>query len=250
MRKPIARPLTCPICGRDFIGRSNRSIYCSIACRSWEKNYKRRGERRARPANRPCDTCGQPTPSLRHKYCSRECKPLRVRDGKVYPHPTERTDRCALCGGHFTSRRSRQKFCSEWCSDMSARNLGRYAERCGRECERCGEPLPETHRLGRRFCTESCQVKFNQEIRRARRRGLPAERISRREIFERDDWTCGICREAIDPALTGKHPFSASLDHIVPLAYAWSPGHVWDNVQAAHLRCNMSKRDRIVLDGR
>ena len=248
-RPPLQR--TCPCCGEDFTAHSNRAIYCSTACRSWVSARRRRGQEAAkRPRSRPCETCGEPTPTLGHLYCRRECSPLRVRNGKVYDHPVERTVGCDLCGSEFTTRRTRQRFCTERCSDLSANNLGRYDERRGRECERCGDPLPETHRLGRRFCTESCQVQFNQEIRRARRRGLPAERISRREVFDRDGWMCSLCGERIDQTLSGRHPFSASVDHVIPLAYDWSPGHVWTNVQAAHLRCNISKRDRIVLDGR
>lgn len=248
-RPPLDR--ICPCCGEAFTAHSNRAIYCSTACRSWVNAARRKGWRaKKRPPARACLTCGQSTPTLRHAYCCPECKPMRVRDGKVYRHPKERTANCDVCGREFTTRRARQRFCTRRCSDLSVSNLGRYQERLGRRCERCGDPLPETHRLGRRFCTESCQVRFNQEIRRARRRGLPAERISRHEVFERDGWVCALCHEDIDPTLADREPFSASLDHIIPLAYDWSPGHVWGNVQATHLRCNISKRDRIVLDGR
>jgi 5-methylcytosine-specific restriction endonuclease McrA len=40
-------------------------------------------------------------------------------------------------------------------------------------------------------------------------------------------------------------PFSASLDHIIPYAIPGCPGHVWANVALAHLRCNISKNDRV-----
>jgi 5-methylcytosine-specific restriction endonuclease McrA len=77
----------------------------------------------------------------------------------------------------------------------------------------------------------------NQDVRRMRRRGLPVERISRAEIFERDEMVCHLCYLPI----TGK----PTLDHIIPIATPCSPGHVWENVAAAHSKCNSGKRDRV-----
>ncbi|WP_367572172.1 HNH endonuclease [Streptomyces globisporus] len=78
---------------------------------------------------------------------------------------------------------------------------------------------------------------YNQDVRRMRRRGLPMERISRAEIFERDGMLCHLCWLPI----TGK----PTIDHIIPIATPRSPGHVWENVAAAHSNCNSAKRDRV-----
>ena len=61
-------------------------------------------------------------------------------------------------------------------------------------------------------------------------------------IFERDGWVCGICREAVDAALEWPDPRSASLDHVVPLTKGGA--HSPDNAQCAHLACNVSKGNR------
>lgn len=50
---------------------------------------------------------------------------------------------------------------------------------------------------------------------------------------------CGICEVAIDPALRWPHPMSKSLDHIHPLARGGA--HAQDNLQWAHLVCNIRK---------
>lgn len=63
--------------------------------------------------------------------------------------------------------------------------------------------------------------------------------FSRIEILKRDDWTCGICLEGIDPALKYPDPLSASLDHIHPLSRGGQ--HAPENTQAAHLDCNRRK---------
>jgi hypothetical protein len=72
----------------------------------------------------------------------------------------------------------------------------------------------------------------------------PAEKFGDREIFERDGWVCGLCSKPVDPDLQHPDPMSASLDHRTPIAKGG--GHTRANVQLAHLRCNLSKRDRAV----
>lgn len=73
--------------------------------------------------------------------------------------------------------------------------------------------------------------------RRARKRGATVERFKHQEIFDRDNWRCGICGESIDSALKYPDPMSVSLDHIVPLARGGD--HSRENTRASHLRCNV-----------
>jgi 5-methylcytosine-specific restriction endonuclease McrA len=72
--------------------------------------------------------------------------------------------------------------------------------------------------------------------------GVRYEPIDPVEIFERDGWTCGICREPVDRSLVYPDPQCASLDHIIP----WSAGgaHVAENVHCTHLRCNLKKSSK------
>ena len=70
-------------------------------------------------------------------------------------------------------------------------------------------------------------------------------KFTRQEIFDRDGWVCQICGASIDLALTYPDPFSASLDHKVPLARGGK--HHPDNCQAAHLRCNLRKHLKVVV---
>lgn len=71
------------------------------------------------------------------------------------------------------------------------------------------------------------------------------------EIFERDNWTCGICFTKIDRRVRYPAWKCATLDHIVPIAAALAAGwpeetiHTRANVQAAHLRCNLTKADTL-----
>lgn len=67
------------------------------------------------------------------------------------------------------------------------------------------------------------------------------------EIFERDNWICGICQNQINPKFRYPNWNCATIDHIVPISQAlaegWPPSsiHTRQNAQAAHLRCNLNK---------
>jgi hypothetical protein len=58
-------------------------------------------------------------------------------------------------------------------------------------------------------------------------------------VFEEENYICGICGDAIDPFLRNRHPEMATIDHIIPLSKGGS--HTRDNVQTAHLSCNVKK---------
>ena len=76
----------------------------------------------------------------------------------------------------------------------------------------------------------------------AKRRGAYAEKIVAREIFERDRWICQLCKTKVNRRLRNPHPLCPSLDHIIPLARGGS--HTKENVQLAHLVCNMRAQTR------
>jgi len=82
---------------------------------------------------------------------------------------------------------------------------------------------------------------------RARRNGVAYEPINRIEVFDRDGWICGICREPVDRDLTYPDRMSASLDHVVPITRGGP--HLYSNVQCAHFTCNSSKADHVEEGG-
>jgi len=83
------------------------------------------------------------------------------------------------------------------------------------------------------------KFKIARRKRRAKIRGVKHEPYNTNYIFLRDNWTCGICGRKINKRL--KHPnlYCASIDHIVPISKGGQ--YIPSNVQAAHLRCNLSK---------
>ena len=85
------------------------------------------------------------------------------------------------------------------------------------------------------------------EIRRKRLlANAKSEPYLRESIFERDGWKCGLCGEQINPELRHPDPGFASIDHILPLSLGGDDTPA--NVQSAHLRCNLSKNNRVDLN--
>lgn len=86
----------------------------------------------------------------------------------------------------------------------------------------------------------------------AKRRAIMAagEQIDHLTVFERDEWTCGICKEPVDKNLRQPDPKCATVDHIVPISVCIVQGwavetiHTYANVQLAHLDCNLDKSNQ------
>ncbi len=83
--------------------------------------------------------------------------------------------------------------------------------------------------------------------RRARLAGDSSPHTNDRDaIAERDGWRCGICGKRVGRSYASPHPRSASLDHIEQLSLGGK--HAPENVQLAHLDCNVRKGNRAAGD--
>lgn len=78
--------------------------------------------------------------------------------------------------------------------------------------------------------------------RRARKKGAFVETVRRAVIYARDGWVCQLCGEPV-PKVPYPDPLSPSLDHVIPLIRGGK--HAPDNVQLAHLRCNLRKGTKV-----
>ena len=68
------------------------------------------------------------------------------------------------------------------------------------------------------------------------------ERNRQRIIMTQD--VCAICGQPVDKRLKAPHPLSATVDHIIPVSLGGHPFDL-DNLQLAHLVCNMKKGARL-----
>jgi 5-methylcytosine-specific restriction endonuclease McrA len=114
-----------------------------------------------------------------------------------------------------------------------------------RPCDYCGQEFGYNKKKNLHCSPECSAATINKrnwkhlQARRARLKEAYVESFHAKEIYERDNWTCGICDEPIDPASKLPDRMSASIDHIIPISKGGT--HERANVQAAHLHCNVSK---------
>jgi 5-methylcytosine-specific restriction endonuclease McrA len=144
------------------------------------------------------------------------------------------------CRSEVVKRRKRALYAANPTKDIERAARARAArneEERAREAERL--------RVAKAAAGRTEAIRSAEARRRAWKAGARVERFTNGEVFERDGWVCGICSEPIDRSLARPDPMSVSLDHVVPLSKGGD--HSRANCQAAHLGCNMRKRDR--LDG-
>ena len=109
-------------------------------------------------------------------------------------------------------------------------------------CAACGTEFTQVSHQ-QRFCSRRCSVQASnaRPYRKVVNRRFPRIRYStRRALLDRDDWRCGICHAAIDPALKWPSEGAATVDHIDPFG-----PHEPSNWQAAHNACNREKGRRV-----
>ncbi len=86
------------------------------------------------------------------------------------------------------------------------------------------------------------QERDRKKKRRALMMGVCREIYTDISIFERDGWICGICGKKINGRLRNPHPFSKSIDHVIPLSKGGIDAPI--NLQASHFRCNIRKHTK------
>ena len=119
------------------------------------------------------------------------------------------------------------------------RSSRKYDER---SCDHCGAGFTARRDTPNRYCSLACA---NVAQRRSLNVGgkFWISRVVRREIYERDDWTCQICLEPVDPAADPNSDWYPTLDHIVPQSHQLIPDHSPEALRTAHRWCNAVRGD-------
>jgi 5-methylcytosine-specific restriction endonuclease McrA len=197
---------------------------------------------------RTCKYCGELFPSRhgdrnrsgRRDYCGPQCFPINTRPAR-------------------NARRRRAESRLRRALSGSARTpmfvMG--------SCRVCDEPFVHVlttrpHRPGVKpirplmLCSADCRAHHFRQIRIADKKYRRAmeraairlgEPVPPTAIYSRDDWICQICNDPVNRQARHPDPMSVSLDHIIPLAKGGT--HTYDNLQCAHLVCNIRKSDKV-----
>ena len=167
-----------------------------------------------------CQQCGASLTNKKRLFCSRNCS------GRFY-HGTPNTKECVVCG-HIFAMKGHRICCSESCQLEHNRALYR-----------------ETHKRLSKSSEKYRAGMHRGSIKgRLRTHHFEAEAFDPHEIFNRDNWTCGLCGSRISKTSQWPKGDSASVDHVVPLSVGGL--HNRQNVQAAHLSCNLRKGARTI----
>jgi hypothetical protein len=195
-----------------------------------------------------CEYCGASFEKLQltQRFCSKRCnRAAETRRARARKNPDYRRHGvCIHCGGA----------CRVFVCDLCKPLASRAAVRKWKE-----NNIPRKHRKGTcRWCQAKCETftcapcrnKNRFAARRKTRKrldGVEWEHYTPTEIAERDGWRCQLCRKAVNRRKRWPDPMCASIDHIVPITKGGTD--VRANVQLAHLRCNISKGNRVLPDG-
>ena len=220
------------------IGR--RRCYCSDACKV--------AARRARCERRRCEFCGADYASENRlkRTCDRRCAgKLYTREHPVTPHL------CVVCGKEHVRRGPSGGKFYRTCSDECRQTALGLELRQPATCPICAAEFMATSR--QKYCSTPCMWVAENARRgrgghRTRHTGARRERYDDAYVFERDGWRCHICERKIRKNLKWPHPWSASVDHLIPCGRRDKGPDTIDNVRAAHLRCNLSKGRRAAND--
>jgi 5-methylcytosine-specific restriction endonuclease McrA len=145
--------------------------------------------------------------------------------------------RCRQCGENFTPMKAASQLCSEGCRKSRRLAAAKRPERPA-VCE-CGDRIP--NRPGPRRRCKRCSERRKRDIaaigskKHVRQASENAEPCTRTEIFERDNWTCGLCGGAVARDQRPTHPMAGAIVHCTPLSRGGQ--HTRANVAAAHVGC-------------
>ena len=196
-----------------------------------------------------CAWCAQPFTANRSSgpvplepSCSDRCRHYLTKRRLGRWTPEDRA--CTVCASSFIAKIPTARYCSRRCGFQARDHRPRIEPHRLRPvaCSGCGVPtLTRGTRVRCTGCSEA-QARLTNRLKNTKRRGIHATRYSREQIGQRDGWVCHLCRDAIDPTLSGMAPGGATIDHIVPVSKGGSDHPA--NVAIAHRQCNVRRGAR------
>lgn len=245
---------TCPTCSAEVSGPKDK-IYCSGKCRKRNK-YTPKPK-----VEKPCAQCGCAfSGTLSAAYCSPKCKNAKVHARRVergyYARPDVKARQASYQQKKYRADVGAGKASGSRLAAWAAAGADGMADlpdvaHCAiAGCEkdifalvRCRSHYHSYMRDQGKPWAEEYFAPGNDGRIRAKKYGVPFERFSKVDVFDRDGYVCGICDDPVDKSLKYPDPMSVSLDHVVPLSRGG--GHLFENSQCSHLICNIRKGARV-----
>lgn len=231
------RTCSVPSCERPSVCRG----WCHMHYMRWRTTGDPEKVKRIHRAPRGCtvEGCTYTTVKTRQGMCTMHYKRFRKSGDPTTTRVNRQHDgRCSVegCPRPYTAK----GYCS-----MHFQRFNTFGDPGGLEPgwqlgpETCSVPGCDRPHRSRGYCSSHSQTL----VRKRRVRAVFDEQVHMTTVIERDGWTCGLCGDPVDPAIDWPDSMSASIDHIIPIARGGR--HNYENVQLAHLLCNLRKKDRI-----
>ena len=230
--------------GFDYAGGYvNRNGKIMIKCRACGDVFERTVDF-AKTGNLICKKCEHEKALARQakQRIVRKAEAERIRAEKeavqadVYFHLlNDKTHTCAICGKHFSI--------ADYMKDLGLKQIQHNPSYCSDACKRRAY-----HRKAKEHKKRLGSFDRGNHRHRAIKYGVEYKSgISLRKVWERDNGICQICGKPCDwsDRSWNKYcgPLYPSIDHVTAMANGG--GHVWSNVQLAHMICNSEKGDKV-----
>jgi hypothetical protein len=174
------------------------------------------------------------------------------------------TKSCAWCLSEYTTYRAESLYCSARHKEQAREYRKRktrqnpdgsrptsqivvdrklYTPIVATDCRLCGDVFVSIY-LTKVYCSRRCSERHRKNNRNIDRAGYRTKRSSdgvKNKLYFQHNGKCAICLQPIDTGIRYPAPESYSIDHIVPLAKGGSERI--ENLQPAHLSCNIAKSD-------
>lgn len=260
----------CKICGKLFSGRKRK--YCSQACSDEARRIRNRNRWRKDNPNwneqitSTCKYCGKEFIHSKRvpnaKYCSDKCRYTAISRAKgIRPMDVvikERKEQARI--NYEANKKQRLIKNIKKLIENTIKELEREEEikELTRPCLECGDMFYNpSHTV--LVCSSECSRKRNRRLsrmaykRRINEHNLVDKDISLVRLYKRDGGVCYICgehcnwsdKEVTEEGYTivgDKYP---TIEHVIPLSKGGK--HSWDNVKLSCMRCNVLKRDKLLI---
>jgi 5-methylcytosine-specific restriction endonuclease McrA len=237
----VSKP-TCSIdgCDRPSLARG----WCSTHYHRWRTTGSTEiaNARSSWYRGQPCSIDGCEKPAAKRGWCGTHYKRWRL-TGDPGPAALIKQRRRRVVDG-----RKQCSMCLLWLPLAGFNAHPRGTGGVGSTCRSCRAALATEWRQANPDYSAAWRalnqdkVQAQAEFRRALRAGRKSEHVSPEAVFKRDGFTCLLCFELLAMDKPWPHPLSPSIDHVVPLSLGGD--HLYSNLQAAHLRCNIRKGAR------
>lgn len=222
----------CINCDVEFTTRDKRQKYCSKECYHDYASKKQRNQ-----VSVKCDNCGKifwkyPSQILKKNFCCRECS-----DDNIHKNHSVICN-CDFCGKEMSIAKYRfdssiHHYCSNSCraNGHSVYNSGENSPNYRKttyitiKCDQCKKDIQimasQINRRNKHFCSIQCKNKWQSEnVRgenhpnynpllteqdRYKRREYSDYWSFRKEVYERDDYTCRCCGDKKGGNLVAHH---------------------------------------------